>query len=56
MCKPLWSFQNISGLGLGAFLFGRWQGLLSLRDGRLDEVQTSGAGWVPHVRVAERGR
>ena len=19
MCKPLWSFQNISGLGLGAF-------------------------------------
>jgi hypothetical protein len=25
----------------------RWQGLLSLRDGRLDEAQTSGTGWVP---------
>lgn len=27
----------------------KWQGLISLSDGRLAEAQTSGAGWVPCV-------
>lgn len=34
----------------------RWQGLLCLRDARLDKAQTSGAAWVPHVYLEERMR
>lgn len=33
----------------GSCVLARWQGLLSLRDGRLLKAQTSGAGWVPCV-------
>lgn len=38
---------------LGACFLARWQSPLSLRDGRVEEAQTSGAGWIPCV-VCER--
>lgn len=47
--RDVYSFLNISAFHWEPCFLARWQGLLSLRDGRLDKVQTSGAGWVPCV-------
>lgn len=49
-CRPRISQPLVWGCSFLA----RWQGLLCLRDARLDKDQTSGAGWVPQVYVEER--